>query len=92
METKPKILIIDDEEVVLDSCKQILKGSGYQLEITDDGTRGVELVHEYQPDLVFVDLKMPGISGFEVLEKVDPGKVEIACPHAKAFLERMRRL
>jgi two-component system sensor histidine kinase/response regulator len=70
METKPKILIIDDEEVVLDSCKQILKGSGYQLEITDDGTHGVELVHEYQPDLVFVDLKMPGISGLEVLEKV----------------------
>lgn len=70
METKSKILIIDDEEVVLDSCRQILKGSGYQLEITDDGTRGVELVREYQPDLVFVDLKMPGISGLEVLEKV----------------------
>ena len=70
METKPKILIIDDEEVVLDSCKQILKGSGYQLEIANDGMRGVELVREYQPDLVFVDLKMPGISGFEVLEKV----------------------
>jgi hypothetical protein len=33
-----------------------------------------------------------GKVSFEVLEKVDPGKVEIACPHAKAFLERMRRL
>ncbi len=70
METKPRILIIDDEEVVLDSCSQILKGSGYQLEIADNGVRGVELVQEFQPDLVFVDLKMPGISGFEVLEKV----------------------
>jgi len=70
MESKSKILIIDDEEVVLDSCAHILKGSSYQLTTANDGTRGLELVHEFQPDLVFVDLKMPGISGFEVLEKV----------------------
>ncbi|MCJ7432944.1 MAG: hybrid sensor histidine kinase/response regulator [Anaerolineales bacterium] len=70
MEAKSKILIIDDEEVVLDSCAQILKGSSYQLKTANDGTHGLEMVQEYQPDLVFVDLKMPGISGFEVLEKV----------------------
>jgi signal transduction histidine kinase len=70
MEAKSKILIIDDEDVVLDSCAQILKGSSYQLATATDGTRGLALVQEYQPDLVFVDLKMPGISGFEVLEKV----------------------
>jgi len=70
MEAKSKILIIDDEDVVLDSCTQILKGSSYQLATATDGTRGLALVQEYQPDLVFVDLKMPGISGFEVLEKV----------------------
>jgi two-component system sensor histidine kinase/response regulator len=54
----------------LDSCSQILKNSNYQLEISNNGTRGLELVQEFQPDLLFVDLKMPGISGFEVLEKV----------------------
>jgi two-component system sensor histidine kinase/response regulator len=70
METKSKILIIDDEEVVLDSCAQILKGSNYQLATATDGTRGLELVHEYQPDLIFVDLKMPGISGFDVLDNI----------------------
>jgi two-component system sensor histidine kinase/response regulator len=70
MEAKSKILIIDDEEVVLDSCAHILKGSSYQLTTANDGTRGLELVREIQPDLVFVDLKMPGISGFDVLEKI----------------------
>lgn len=65
-----KILIIDDEEVVLDSCFQILKGSGFQIQTALNGTLGLQLVEEFQPDLVFVDLKMPGISGFEVLEKV----------------------
>jgi two-component system, sensor histidine kinase and response regulator len=70
METKPKILIIDDEEVVLDSCTQILKGSSYQIATAPDGMKGLSLLHEYLPDLVFVDLKMPGLSGFEVLDKI----------------------
>jgi two-component system sensor histidine kinase/response regulator len=70
MENKPKILIIDDEEVVLDSCTQILKGSNYQVSIALDGAKGLELVEASHPDLVFVDLKMPGISGLEVLEKI----------------------
>ena len=70
MEPKSKILLIDDEEVVLDSCTQILAGGPYQVATASDGTAGLRLVQEFQPDLIFVDLKMPGISGFEVLEKV----------------------
>ena len=70
METKSKILIIDDEEVVLDSCTQILKGGSYQIATAPDGKQGLKLLQEFLPDLVFVDLKMPGISGFEVLEKI----------------------
>lgn len=65
-----KILIIDDEEVVLDSCTLILEGTGYPIATATNGTQGLELVQEFQPDLVFVDLKMPGISGFEVLERI----------------------
>jgi two-component system sensor histidine kinase/response regulator len=80
MEQKPKILIIDDEEVVLDSCTQILKGGNFQLVTATDGMKGLALVQEFLPDLVYVDLKMPGISGFEVLEKihaVDPTIVTV---------------
>jgi signal transduction histidine kinase len=70
MEAKSKILLIDDEEVVLDSCRQILAGGPYEIASASDGTAGLRLVEEFQPDLIFVDLKMPGISGFEVLEKI----------------------
>ena len=63
-------MIIDDEEVVLDSCTQILKGSWYQIATASDGVKGLTLLQEFLPDLVYVDLKMPGISGFEVLEKI----------------------
>ena len=75
-----KILIIDDEEVVLDSCQLILEGTGYPIATAMNGTQGLELLQDYQPDLVFVDLKMPGISGFEVLERIralDPNIVTI---------------
>ena len=77
---KPKILIIDDEEIVIDSCTQILKGGNYQIATANNGTDGLELMKEYQPDLVYVDLKMPGLSGFEVLDLIheyDPTIVTI---------------
>ena len=70
MDTKSRILLIDDEEVVRDSCAQILAGGPYELASAADGTAGLALVEEFHPDLIFVDLKMPGISGFEVLEQV----------------------
>ena len=70
MAAKHKIIIIDDEDVVLDSCTQILEGNNYTVVTASNGTQGLKLVEEVDPDLVFVDLKMPGISGTEVLEKI----------------------
>jgi len=70
MKTNPKILIIDDEEVVLDSCSLILEGGGYSVTTASNGAIGLKQVEDVQPDLVFIDLKMPGIPGIEVLEKI----------------------
>ena len=75
-----RILLVDDEEIVLDSCTEILRGEAYQLATAADGQRGLALVREFHPDLVVVDLKMPGISGFELLERIrdaDPTIVAI---------------
>src|SRR4030066_1357817 len=65
-----KIIIIDDEEVVLDSCTQILQGRNYDVSTAPDGLQGLKLVEEIKPDLVFIDLKMPGMPGLEVLEQI----------------------
>lgn len=70
MTEKYKILIIDDEEVVLDSCTEILAGSNHHIATATDGILGMTLVKQVKPDMVFVDLKMPGISGLEVIEKI----------------------
>ena len=80
MDNQPRVLIIDDEEVVLDSCAQILQGKNYRLATALDGASGLKLVRELQPDIVFVDLKMPGLPGLDVLEKIreaDPTIVTI---------------
>jgi two-component system sensor histidine kinase/response regulator len=70
MKKQSKILIIDDEEVILDSCTRILKNGAYKIATASNGLSGLDLVKEFQPDLIFVDLKMPGISGIEVIEKI----------------------
>jgi len=79
-EKKPGVLVIDDEESMRDSCTQILTKSGYQAETAEDGHSGLQKIKELKPDLVLIDLKMPGISGFEVLEKIsgiDPNIIPI---------------
>ena len=71
MNERSRILIIDDEEVVLDSCTQILDGSGHLVQTAPDGATGLKIVDAFKPDLVYIDLKMPGMAGMEVLEKIN---------------------
>jgi len=75
IENKPIILVIDDEEAMRDSCSMILTKGGFQTETAENGQIGLDKARKIKPALVLVDLKMPGISGFEVLEKmkdIDP--------------------
>ena len=80
MAEEAKILIIDDEEVVRESCCRILSEEGHQIETATDGERGLQKVKQLKPDLALVDLKMPGMDGIEILEKIqdiDPDIVSI---------------
>lgn len=69
-ENNAKILIIDDDESLRDSCTQALKNSGYEIDTAEDGEKGLSKAKELNPDLILLDLKMPGMSGEEVLKKL----------------------
>ena len=70
MPPKHRILVIDDEEVVLDSCTQILDGGDCRINTASNGAEGLKRLEDLEPDVVFLDLKMPGLSGLEVLERI----------------------
>jgi two-component system, sensor histidine kinase and response regulator len=70
MSSQANILVIDDEESIRDSCSQVLAKAGYTTQTAENGDLGLQKVTEAEPDLVLVDLKMPGMSGMELLEKI----------------------
>ena len=77
---KAKILIVDDEESMRDSCNQVLSKEGYVVRTAEDGVVGFKEIQNHPPDLVLVDLKMPGMGGMELLAKtreLDPNIVSV---------------
>jgi YesN/AraC family two-component response regulator len=75
---KAKILVIDDEKVVQEGCTRILTGDGYDVETSYTGQEGFKKMEEETYDLVIADLKMPGISGMEVLKKIKKNDPDIS--------------
>ena len=74
------VVVIDDEESMCEGCRQTLELDGYHAEVAMNGTEGLKLVEERLPSVVVLDLKMPGLSGTDVLGKlasIDPSIVPI---------------
>jgi CheY-like chemotaxis protein/anti-sigma regulatory factor (Ser/Thr protein kinase) len=67
---KARILVIEDDEDVSDLLSAILTEGGHEVETASDGSTGIKLFKEKEFDLVFTDLGMPGMSGWQVAEKV----------------------
>lgn len=65
-----KVLIIDDEPAVAESLAMLLSVMGYPSHIVNDGHQAVSAVDAYKPDVVLLDIGLPGISGYEVLKLI----------------------
>lgn len=70
MSTEKKVLIIEDEKVLSDAIGRKLKGEGYEVDSAYDGEEGLEKIKTFNPDLILLDILMPKVDGFQVMETV----------------------
>jgi DNA-binding response OmpR family regulator len=65
-----KIAIIEDDPVINQMYRMKFEATGFDVQVADNGIKGVELIKEFNPDIVLLDLLMPEMSGAEALEEI----------------------
>ena len=70
MEKKIRVLAVDDQQCILELLKQILEDEGFAVTVAADGESGIALLEEIKPDVVLLDIRMPGLDGYQVLERI----------------------
>jgi CheY-like chemotaxis protein len=74
MEKNKSILLVEDDKLLRDLMVKKLENHGYNVMAAIDGESSLELIKDSKPSLVLLDIMMPGIDGFEVLEKIKNDK------------------
>src|SRR2546423_8000305 len=64
------VLIVDDEQTLARSAKAFLADHGYEAEVATSGETALELLERLQPDVVFADVRLPGMSGIDLLKRI----------------------
>lgn len=76
-----RVLLVDDDQDILTSMQAALEPTGAVIETANNGNRAVELAEKNQPDVIILDMMLPGRSGFLVLEKLKAKKPRNSKPH-----------
>ncbi|HEY1404818.1 MAG TPA: sigma-54 dependent transcriptional regulator, partial [Pyrinomonadaceae bacterium] len=75
---KGRVLVIDDEPLVLETLREILAAEGFEAAAETDAARALERIAQFLPSVVVCDVKMPGLNGFELLRELRTRHPEIA--------------
>jgi CheY-like chemotaxis protein len=87
-----RILVVDDEEGIRLLYKEELEEEGYEVDLAAAGTEAIEKLKRAKPDLVILDLKMPGMGGLEVLERIREQDKELPVVISTAYGDYRRDL
>jgi len=74
---KPSLLIVDDDEVMVETLRNVLRKKGYELFCAASGNEALELLRKELVDLVLLDMRLPDVDGLEVLSKIKELDTEI---------------
>uniref|UniRef100_UPI003A8755D7 response regulator n=1 Tax=Marinospirillum sp. TaxID=2183934 RepID=UPI003A8755D7 len=66
----PTILIVEDDERLATLTREYLEGNGFRVEVEGDGAKAVERIHQVKPDLVILDVMLPGEDGLSICRRV----------------------
>ncbi|MGM0984057.1 MAG: response regulator transcription factor [Pseudomonadota bacterium] len=74
-----KVLVVDDEANIVLSLEFLMQQAGFQVDTAEDGESALACIEASPPDLVLLDISLPGISGFDVLERLrgDPAHAKL---------------
>lgn len=75
-----RILIIDDSPTILAALRKMLKQNNYEVVCATDAETGLELAEEFKPELIYLDIVLPGMSGFEALRRLRQNATTITTP------------
>ena len=70
MKKRTCIMVVDDDQAILILLKRILEPEGYDVALATDGSSALVLMEERRPDLVLLDIMMPQLNGFQVLDLI----------------------
>ena len=70
MTDRKLVVVADDERDIVELVAIVLGRAGYEVITARDGMRALELIHERQPDLCVLDGRMPGLAGYEILQRL----------------------
>ncbi len=76
-----RVLVIDDESVVCNSCRRVLEREGYQVSVATSAREGMKKVTQEHYDVAIIDLRMPGLDGMDVLRQVKDSN-----PHTRVII------
>lgn len=70
LDKKNKILVVEDEPSLIFTLRDTLENEGFSVFVSEDGDNAVEMVKEHQPDLMILDIMLPGKSGYDICQEV----------------------
>jgi two-component system alkaline phosphatase synthesis response regulator PhoP len=68
--SQPRILVVDDEPAIVETVRAYLEAEGYAVQMASDGPGALTLSRRFQPDIIVLDLMLPGFDGLEVLRRL----------------------